>query len=171
MSATYITEPIAPGDAQSGFRCGVHALDDYFARHAEGNTAQGVGKTFVLRGTEEDPAVLGFYTLSMAEIRAEALSDALATKLPKYPLPVALIGRFAIHAQVQGRGVAGRLLGDALQRVLEAASHVGCLGVVVDAKDQRALEFYAKFGFAEIAQSGWPRRMFVACSVIAGATK
>lgn len=166
MSAAYITEPIAPGDAQSGFRCGVHALDDYLARHAEGNTSQGIGKTFVLRGENEGPRILGFYTLSMAEIQADALLDVLTARLPKYPLPVALIGRFAVHQNAQGRGVGGRLLGDALRRIIEAAAQVGCLGVVVDAKDQIAAEFYTKFGFAPLAFDNWPRRLFLAVAAI-----
>lgn len=169
MSATYITEPVAPGDAQSGFCCGVHVLDDYLARHAVGNTAQGVGKTFVLRGEDQGPRILGFYTLSMAAIQADALHDRVIARLPKYPLPVALIGRFAVHQDAQGRGVGGRLLGDALRRILEAAAQVGCLGVIVDAKDPMAEQFYAKFGFAPLAVDHWPRRMFLAVAVIQGA--
>lgn len=74
------TLPISPDDVQSGFCCGVHALDDFFARHAFTNDNVGLGKTFVLHPERETtglPAVLGFYTLSMAEIEG--------TRLPSSP--------------------------------------------------------------------------------------
>lgn len=113
MSARYVTEPMAVGDGDCGFRSGVHALDDYFARHAAGNSLQGIGKTFVLRGKGDGLSILGFYTLSMAEVRADIVSALMHSRLPKYPLPVALIGRFAVATAAQGRGVGGRLLADA----------------------------------------------------------
>jgi len=62
----FLTEPIRAEDARTRFRCGKHALDDFFARHALANDRAGIGKTFVLRGLEQgSPPVLGFYTLSM----------------------------------------------------------------------------------------------------------
>ncbi len=169
MTSTYATESITESDTRSGFRSGVHALDDYLARHAVGNTTQGIGKTFVLRGTGEEPAVLGYYTLSMAELKADNLADVLKMRLPRYPLPVALIGRLAVHQDAQGRGVGAQLLGDALRRVVDAAAHIGCVGVIVDAKDAKAEAFYRKFAFTALADNGWPRRMFLPIKVLLAA--
>jgi hypothetical protein len=68
----FITEPIGEDDPGSGFSCGEPALDSSFARHALPNDRRGLGRTFVLRrpadGLEELPAVLGFYTISMADL-------------------------------------------------------------------------------------------------------
>lgn len=66
---TYITTTIEVEDTTSGFSCGTHALDDYFARHAVPNDRANIGRAYVLRRGPSDPdelpVVLGFYTLSM----------------------------------------------------------------------------------------------------------
>jgi predicted GNAT family N-acyltransferase len=138
-------------------------LDDYFARHAVANDAKGVGRAYVLRrGADElaPPAILGFYTLNMASVESMQVSGVVGTKLPKYPMPVALIGRLAVDHRVQGRRIGERLLMDALRRTLDAASIVGCVGIVVDAKDQSAENFYAKYGFVAVT-TDYPRRLFL----------
>ena len=98
--SNYVTSPIEPDDTKSGFSCGKHPLDDYFARHALANDRSGIGRVYVLRRAAGDPerlpAMLGFYTLSMAAAESTHLSKVLKQKLPKYPMPVALIGRLAV---------------------------------------------------------------------------
>jgi hypothetical protein len=159
---TYVTSPIDEADAKSGFSCGQHALDDYFARHALANDRRGVGRAFVLRRAppeaEELPAVLGFYTLSMANAESAQVAAVLKEKLPRYPMPVALIGRLA---RAQGRRLGEKLLLDALHRVVDAARLVACTGIIVDAKDENAEKFYAKYDFVTVAGENWPHRMFL----------
>lgn len=103
----YLTELIRPGDAKADFTCGKHALDDYFARHAAANDAAGIGRAYVLRRTaaSDDPTlpeILGFYTLSMAHVESSVVAGVIEKKLPRYPMPVALIGRLAIDKRAQG---------------------------------------------------------------------
>jgi hypothetical protein len=50
------------------------------------------------------------------------------------------------------------LLIDALQRVVDAAEIIGCLGVIVDAKDEAAEAFYEKYDFVTVDAASWPRR-------------
>ena len=162
-----LTRPITEEDARSGFTCGEPALDAFFSRHAVGNDRQGIGTTFVLGGAADDePAVLGFYTLSMASVSADQIAPALQGRLPRYPLPVALIGRLGVHRDAQGRRLGQRLLGDALRRVLAAASQVGCVGVIVDAKHEQAEGFYLKHGFVLIDETTWPHRLFLPMATI-----
>jgi len=68
-----MTRRIAAGDPACGFRCGSHALDDYFARHALPNDQAGISRVYVLEASCEDianelPAVLAYHTLSMAAV-------------------------------------------------------------------------------------------------------
>src|SRR5690606_31684432 len=98
---SYRTRPIGPADPSSGFRSGTRPLDDYFQRHALPNDQGDVGRAYVLDASTEDiaaglPAVLGFYTLSMASVASQDVASVLAKRLPRYPMPVALIGRLAI---------------------------------------------------------------------------
>jgi GNAT superfamily N-acetyltransferase len=161
----YLTSRITAEDAASGFTCGKHALDDYFARHAVANDHKGIGCAYVLGRSVGDPAelpiVLGYYTLSMALIASAEAATVLKDKLPKYPLPVALIGRLAVDERAQGRRLGEKLLIDALRRVVDAARTIGCVGIVVDAKDKDAEAFYVKYGFVSVQSDGWPRRMFL----------
>ena len=166
--SAYVTTPIEPADVKTGFSCGKRALDDYFARHAAPTDAAGIGRAYVLRrGLDDDvalPTVLGFYTLSMANAESAQVAKVVEKKLPKYPMPVALIGRLAIDQRAQGRRLGEKLLMDALRRVVHAASLVGCTGIIVDAKDEDAERFYMKYDFVAVTDDPWPRRMFLPIS-------
>jgi GNAT superfamily N-acetyltransferase len=109
----------------------------------------------------ELPRVLGLYTLSMAVAESAPIAKILEAKLPRYPMPVALIGRLAIDLRAQGRRLGETLLIDALRRVVDAAGLVGCTGIIVDAKDDTAERFYAKYDFVTISAETWPHRMFL----------
>ena len=93
------------------------------------------------------PTVLGFYTLSMASVPSADVAKAVGAKLPRYPMPVALIGRLAVDRRAQGRRFGEALLVDALRRVVDAASLVACIGIVVDAKNESAARFYERYDF------------------------
>ena len=164
--AGYATRRIERADPPCGFTCGKHPLDDYFRWHAFANDAAGIGRAYVLpRGPEDAataPAVLGFYTLSMALVASAEVAPHLTDKLPKYPLPVALIGRLAVDERATASRIGERLLVDAMKRVVDAAELVGCVGLVVDAKDESAEAFYAKYDLASLETGSWPRRMFIA---------
>jgi GNAT superfamily N-acetyltransferase len=172
-TASYKTARLQPDDVVVGFRCGKHPLDDFFARHALTNDRAGICRVYVLRRCKADPPnlppILGFYTLSMASVTAESLSSVLRENLPRYPLPVALIGRLAVDERAQGRRLGEVILLDALRRALDAAEVVGCMGVIVDAKDEGAERFYAKYDFETIAAESWPRRMFVSSETLRSA--
>ncbi len=171
--AKYATSPIETADASSGFRSGTHPLDDYFRRHAAENDAFGIGRAYVLRRAPDQepdlPAVLGYYTLSMALVASADIAEALERKLPKYPLPVALIGRLAVDERARGRRLGERLLIDALRRIADASEIIGCVGAIVDAKTEAAEAFYAKYDFTTILADGWPRRMFLPMHTIKAA--
>ena len=169
MNTHFATEPLTVADVASGFRCGQRDLDRFFAKHALTNAQKGIGKTFVLRG--DGPRVLGFYTLSMADVASETVATVWAERLPRYPLPVALIGRLAVHEKAQRRGIGTVLVADALRRILEAADHLGCIGVIVDAKDEPAVAFYSRFGFVLVDASTWPQRMFLPLTTLLGVTQ
>jgi ribosomal protein S18 acetylase RimI-like enzyme len=167
----FITDPIEDGDPNSGFCCGEPALDAFFARHALGNHRRGLGRTFVLRRGDDLPAtlpaLLGFYTLSMADLEAARVPQGLRAGLPRYPVPVALIGRLGVDSRVQGLRLGERLLTDALARVVLASQQIACLGVIVDAKNPGALRFYAKYGFAPLGpQDEFPARMILPMATI-----
>ena len=169
-SAPSRAERIRADDVASGFRSGVHALDDYFERHALPNDAAGVGRAYVLRRSPTEsaalPVVLGYYTLSMAVVAAAAVERTIGRKLPKYPMPVALVGRLAVDQRARGLRIGEALLLDALRRAADASEVLGCTGVLVDAKDETAEGFYLCYGFVVVEATAWPHRMFLPMATV-----
>ncbi len=92
----------------------------------------------------------GFFTLSAGSVSCADLPETLAKKLPRYPIPVALIGRLAVDADFQGKGLGAILLADACQKVAHASATLAVAGIIVDAKDDAAIKFYRHFGFLNL---------------------
>lgn len=79
-----------------------------------------------------------FYTLSALSIDLASLPDELSRKLPRHPVPCALIGRLAIDRSAQGRGIGRLLLADAIKRVVAAGETVAMHALIVDAANDDA---------------------------------
>lgn len=127
------------------FTCGVPALDEYLKQFAKGNHVKNIGKTFVLLA--EDESIIGYYTLSMGGVDFLSLPQEFSGRLPKYPIPIARIARLAVSIEKQRQRWGEFLLIEALHRIKDAAALVAAIGVVVDAKDEKAKAFYMRFGF------------------------
>lgn len=132
------------------FSCGRVELDEYLKRYAKGNHKKGLGKTFALK---QENYVIGFHTISMGSIEFASFPDDKRSGLPKYPAPVAKIGRLAVDESSQGNGVGKFLLIDAFHRIHEASQCIAAFAIIVDAKDAKAQEFYKHFGFTECKNS------------------
>lgn len=129
---------------RDGFDCGYTALNDFLLRHAGQLQRRGFGKTYVaLAGNSFD--VVGFVTVSVGQVAAQALSGSL--KLPRHPAPILRIGRLAVDRREQGNGYGQDLLAFALHLALEFSVRVGLYAVVVDAKDDKTAGFYRRLGF------------------------
>ncbi len=140
--------PLAEGSDASAFRCGRAALDEYILRYASQDVRRNLARVFVATPPDNPARIAGYFTLSAGSVACSDLPLALARKLPKYPIPVALIGRLAVDSGFHGKGLGAILLADACRKVVQASSVMAVAGIVVDAKDATAARFYAHFGFA-----------------------
>ena len=132
---------------RQGFECGVPALNEYIARFAEQHRRRGISSVYVLTDSAQPDVILGYYTLSAAEVDAVRLVDADRKKLPRYPIPCFRMGRLACRSDQQGRGLGKLLMGCAVDRCLKARQQIAGYALVVDAKDAAAKAFYLHFGF------------------------
>lgn len=146
----YVICPLGPEVDRTAFACGETALDDYLQRHASQDIKRGVARVFVASLADQPQQIVGYYTLSAASVAAQTLPEARRKKLPRYPVPVALLGRLAVSQQAQGAGLGGVLLADACKRVAAASQTLAVAAIVVDAKNERAAAFYKHFGFTEL---------------------
>ena len=154
---TFAIEALARRHDRSRFDCGSEHLDRYIRRQASQDARRRVARVFAVvpEGSSE---VAGFYTLSAASIERIALPTEMARRLPRYPVPVALIGRLAVDRRWRGKGLGSALLADAFRRVIHAGEALAVYAVIVDAKDAQAQTFYERFGFTRLPDTG--RRLF-----------
>ena len=135
---------------RQGFECGVPALDEYLHRFAEQHRRRGISSVYVLAASAQPERILGYYTLSAAEVDAQRLAEAERKKLPRFPVPCFRMGRLACRTDQRGLGLGKLLLGCAVDRCLKARQQVAAYALVVDAKDDVAKAFYGHFGFKSL---------------------
>jgi predicted GNAT family N-acyltransferase len=157
----YRIEPLGPDHDQAAFRCGVAELDAYLQQQAGQDLKRRLAAVFVLTG--DGKTVDGFYTLSAHSIRAVELPEDIAKKLPRFPLPVTLLGRMAVAARLRGQGMGEFLLLHALERALLGSRQVASWAVIVDAK-AGAREFFLKYDFIPLPEQ--PERLFLPMKTI-----
>ena len=138
---------------RSSFQCGEPALDDYLSKFALQQSAKGINASFVLVDDAQPRKILGFYTLSAAQIGVAQLSEAEQKKLPRYPIPCFRLGRLARSLDSRGCGIGAMLVGLAVDRCLKARAQVGAYALLVDAKDAKAKAFYQHYGFSACADA------------------
>ncbi len=147
---TLIIEPLGKQHNRAAFSCGIDDLNTYFQRQASQDIRRRIARVFVVRPESDDQTVLGYYTLSALSIDLSALPPGLAKKLPRHPVPAALIGRLAVNLECQGTGIGRILLADALKRTLAVGDEIAIHAMVVDALNAEAEAFYLGFGFAKL---------------------
>lgn len=129
----------------SAFDSGVAELDTWLQRRALQNEASGASRTYVISAAGR---VVGYYALATGAIIQQEATGKVRRNMPE-PIPVMVIGRLAVDAAYQGRGLGSALLRDALLRTLNAASIVGIRAVLLHAISEDAKRFYQRAGFAE----------------------
>lgn len=139
------------------FDCGVEALNLFLKNHALANEKNGSGRTYV---TLHQGQIAGFYAIASGSVIYDDAPGRLKKGLSRNPVPIALLGRFAVDRRFQGKGLGQKLLADALLQVLKVSERIGIRAVVVDAKDESAKQFYIRLGFVPFEETGQPMRLY-----------
>ena len=146
----YRIRPLDASIDTASFKCGSESLNVYIRRYASQDVRRNIARVFVATSENNARQPAGFYTLSAGSVSCTSLPATLARKLPRYPVPVALIGRLAVDRQFQGKGLGAILLADACMKVAQASSVLAVAGIIVEAKDSNAVAFYEHFGFIHV---------------------
>ncbi|PKU23580.1 hypothetical protein CWS72_16080 [Telmatospirillum siberiense] len=75
------------------------------------------------------------------------------------PIPMAMLGRLAVHRDRQRQGLGVALLQDAVLRIRQAATILGIRGILVHAISEEAKAFYSRHGF--VAGVGSPMTLIL----------
>jgi len=160
-----IISPLGNSHERESFHCGEHSLDEYLQQYASQDIKRRINKVFVASPSEAPWQVIGYYGLSAGSLDANDLPEGLRRRLPRYPVPVVLLGRLAVTQSHQGQGLGSILLADALQRIVQASQVMAVYAVVVDALDNRAAGFYQQFGFIPLPSQ--PLKLFLPMDSVA----
>lgn len=134
---------------RAGFSCGERSLDAYLQQLANKHQRSGISTTHVLVDAEASAPkpILGYYSLSAAQLSLSELGAEQQNRLPKYPVPAARMGRLAVATAHQGRGYGDLLVGHAVSRCLALRTELGIRVLIVDALHAKAAAFYVNYGF------------------------
>ena len=146
----FIFEKLSRDFARDAFDCRTESLNDFLKRYALQNLRKNISVTIVAVSAGNPKKILGYYSVSMAQVNFENLPVDLAKGIPRYPAPAMRIGRLAVDRAAQGVGLGGELLRHALYRALELSREVGTCIILVDAIDENAKRFYEKYGFVSL---------------------
>ncbi|MCJ7590522.1 MAG: GNAT family N-acetyltransferase, partial [Woeseiaceae bacterium] len=90
--------------------------------------------------------VAGYYSVSAGSVSRKEATRKIGANAPD-PVPMALLGRLAVHKDMHKQGIGSALMRDAILRVAQAAELLGIKGIMVHAIDADAARFYAERGF------------------------
>lgn len=158
---TVVITGLARHHDRHNFDCGEPALNNFLQRLARQQAERDFNRTYVAVARDES-RIRGFYAVSSASMDFENWPSGL--RLPRYPVPVARIGRLAVDVREQGKGVGAALLRHAMHLGASLAQQIGLYAVVVDAKNEAAAAFYARYGFQRFPDQGL--RLFLTTAVI-----
>jgi hypothetical protein len=108
------------GHDRYSFDCGVPALNEFLQKFAQQQSKKGVSTVYVLIDRRDPTQILGFYSLSAAQVEATRLSAAAQKELPRYPIACFRMRRLACSQAHHGKGLGDILLGLAIERCLQA---------------------------------------------------
>lgn len=159
-----LTENLNSNHRKKEFSCGKEILDNYLQNQANQDIKRKLSACFVLND-EESNLLKGYYTLSNNSIPQSMIPTEFQKKLPKSydSIPTTLLGRLAIDNRFQAKGIGKLLLLDALKRSYEISKSIGSFAVIVDPLDEDAVQFYDKYGFINLPDSG---KMFLPMNTI-----
>lgn len=161
--------PLGKNHDRNAFDCGEDILDTYLKRYARQNHESGGAKCFVATPCDAPACILGFYTLSPASIEFSRAPAVVTRGLGRYQVPAFRLGRLAVDLGVQGRGLGGRLLLRAAERCMTVAREVGGVALLIDAKNDRAAQWYEGYGASRLLDA--PLSLVLPFSVVQKALK
>jgi GNAT superfamily N-acetyltransferase len=143
-------EPVSKQHDREGFDCGEVALNEFLQRHARKSHELGGSKTFVAVADREPSHILGFYTLSPASVEYVRTPGIIKRGLARPNVPCFRLARLAVDRKLHGQGFGGQLLLAAGRRCLLAATEVGGVAMLIDAKNAGVASWYARYGALQL---------------------
>ena len=121
-------------------------MNHFLHRYARQSHEQSAAKTFCAIDDAVPGRILGFYTIAPSAVEHDQVPPAMTRGLARHEVAGFKLARIATDNSVAGRGLGGQLLALAALRCLRVAAEAGGILLIVDAKHQRAANWYASYG-------------------------
>ena len=102
MTSPLRIEKLRRTHAVEDFASGRPELDRFLIRHALQAQQMNSSQTYV--GLSAD-TVIGFYTIVAGEVCHADAPERVVKSMPRYPIPLLVLARLAVHRDWQGRGI------------------------------------------------------------------
>lgn len=139
-------EAIAKSHDRASFDCGDAQMNEFLQRFARQSHEQNAAKTFCAIDDATPNRILGFYTIAPASVLHDAVPASMTRGLARHDVAGFKLARLAIDKIVAGQGLGGQLLAAAALRCLRLAGEGGGILLIIDAKSERAANWYVSYG-------------------------
>ena len=143
---TWHEEPIARSHRRQEFDCGDVEMNQVLRRYARQSHEQNAAKTFCAIDNSDSGRILGFYTVTPSAVDHDEVPVTMTRGLARHEVSGFKLARIATDLTVAGQGLGGQLLAAAALRCLRVAEEVGGILLIIDAKHERAANWYASYG-------------------------
>ena len=151
---------------RSAFCCGFAPIDNFLKSSLSDQIKNGMVTAWIMT-TEDDSAVLGFYTLGAMVVRAD-LGPKKWKRAGVPDIPVIYIRAVAIREDMQGKGLGRALVIAAMKRCADISEQIGAAAIVLDVLQDdhsgRLWHFYEELGFQALKDPDNPHRGFIPMS-------
>lgn len=154
---------------RDSFDCGEEELNLFIKTKASKHMEAGISLTMVLPSIDKIDSrysICSFFSVAPSCIDYKNLPEKRAKKLPKYSIPVFLIGQLAVNNTYKGQGLGKITLIKSLEYLWNVNSQMRAYAVIVDCLNKNAEEFYLKYGFEVLYEHNGKSRMFLPMETI-----
>ncbi len=139
-------EAIAKSHDRAYFDCGDQRMNEFLRRFSRQSHEQNASKTFCAVDSATPNRIIGFYTIAPTAVAHGEISAGITRGLARHEVPGFKLARIATDLRVAGNGLGGQLLAAAALRCLRIAGEGGGILLVINAKNERAANWYAGYG-------------------------
>jgi GNAT superfamily N-acetyltransferase len=136
---------IKPEHKLNDFDCQESSLNDWLKKRALKNDLQDASRTYVVCCGEQ---IVAYYSLHLGCIKHSEAMGKIKRNMPD-PIPAIVLGRLAVDANHQGKGIAKALIKDMFLRALQVSELAGTKAVLVKALNENVTLFYQSLGFVQ----------------------
>jgi GNAT superfamily N-acetyltransferase len=152
----FISVALGAHHGVSEFDCGVPSLNEWLVNSAVRAQKSGTAATYVWTDAGSD-RVQAYFAITPHQVSRDSVSGSLSGGVSN--IPGYLLAKLALDQDLQGKGLGGDLLHDALARIVDAADRASGRLIVVDAIDEEALRFYQHYDFRPVKDN--PSRLVI----------